>query len=94
MNRKELVDAIVKQTGTTKVAANEFLDAFIETVEKSVTKGNNVTLVGFGTFAVSKRKARNVRNPQTGKTMKIAAKNVPVFRAGKGFKERVAKVKK
>ena len=65
------------------------VDAIIAAIEKALKKGGEVTLVGFGTFKVSKRKARKGRNPQTGAVLKIAAKKVPVFKAGKGLKDAV-----
>ena len=65
------------------------VDATLAAIQKALKKGNVVTLVGFGTFRVSKRKARTGRNPQTGKAIKIAAKKVPVFKAGKGLKDAV-----
>ena len=87
MNKEELVQEISKQAKVTQKEANEVLSALIETVEKTVSKGKKVTLVGFGTFEPRKRAARNGRNPQTGKEIKIPAKTVPVFSAGKKFKE-------
>ena len=87
MNKEELVAEIAKKTKLTQKEANAALSALIETVEKTVSKGKKVTLVGFGTFEPRKRAARNGRNPQTGKAIKIPAKTVPVFAAGKKFKE-------
>ena len=91
MNREELISEISKKTKVSKKDAGLILSATIETIEKSVKKGDKVTLVGFGTFASKHRAARNGRNPQTGKAIKIAAKNVPSFSAGKGFKELLSK---
>ena len=91
MNKEELVSEISKKSKVTQKEANEVLSALIETVEKTVSKGKKVTLVGFGTFEPRKRAARNGRNPQTGKEIKIAAKTVPAFSAGKKFKELVNK---
>lgn len=91
MNREELIDAISKQAKTTKKTAGEVLTATIDAIQNAVKKGNKVTLVGFGTFESRKRAARTGRNPQTGKEIKIAAKTVPAFSAGKKFKEAVAK---
>ena len=71
----------------TQKEAAEVLNGLVETVQKTVAKGEKVTLVGFGTFEPRKRAARNGRNPQTGKEIKIPAKTVPVFSAGKKFKE-------
>ena len=87
MNKEELVQEIAKKAKVTQKEAAEVLNGFIETVQKSVSKGQKVTLVGFGTFEPRKRAARNGRNPQTGKEIKIPAKTVPVFSAGKKFKE-------
>ncbi len=87
MNKTELVEAIAKQAGLSKKDAEAALKAFIETVEKSLKKGDKVQLVGFGTFEVSKRAAREGRNPQTGATMKIKASKAPKFKAGKAFKD-------
>ena len=89
MNKEELVQEISKKTKVTQKDAAEVLGALIETIEASVSKGQKVTLVGFGTFEARKRAARTGRNPQTGKELKIAAKTVPVFSAGKKFKEAV-----
>ena len=87
MNKEELVSEIAKKSKVTQKEAGEVLSALIETVQKTVAKGKKVTLVGFGTFEPRKRAARNGRNPQTGKAIKIPAKTVPVFMAGKKFKE-------
>lgn len=89
MNKEELVQEIAKKAKVTQKEAAEVLNGFIETVQKSVSKGQKVTLVGFGTFEARKRAARTGRNPQTGKEIKIAAKTVPAFSAGKKFKELV-----
>ncbi len=93
MNREELVAAISKNAKVTKKAASEILAATIEVIQTAVKKGNKVTLVGFGSFEARKRAARKGRNPQTGKEIKIAAKTVPAFSAGKKFKELVASKK-
>lgn len=82
MNKAELIAHIADSAELTKTSANAALDAFIEAVTKSLKKGDKVTLVGFGTFSVSKRAARIGRNPQTGKEIKIAAKKVAKFKAG------------
>ena len=87
MNNEELVQEISKKAKVTQKEAADELSALVETVEKSVAKGQKVTLVGFGTFEPRKRAARNGRNPQTGKEIKIPAKTVPVFSAGKKFKD-------
>lgn len=89
MNKASLVDYMASKTGMTKKAAADALEAMVEAVMKSVKKGDSVTLTGFGTFKASSRKARNGRNPQTGATIKIPARTVPVFRPGKEFKDSV-----
>lgn len=89
MNKAELVEAIAGKAGITKTQANEALDAFTETVIKTLKKGDRVTLVGFGTFSVSERSARNGRNPQTGEVIKIKARKVPRFKAGKDFSTKI-----
>ena len=87
MNREELVAEIAKQTKLTQKSVGEVLTAIIDVTQDTVKKGEKVTLVGFGTFEPRKRAARNGRNPQTGETIKIEAKTVPTFSAGKKFKE-------
>ena len=82
MNKSELIDAIAADAGITKAAAKKALESFLGNVQKSLKKGNRVSLVGFGSWSVSKRAAREGRNPQTGKTIKIAAKKVVKFKAG------------
>ena len=89
MNKAELVAKIAKDTNYTKSATEEILNSFMSNVKGSLKKGQNVTLVGFGTWCISKRKARKGRNPQTGQTMKIPAKKVPKFRPGKALKDAV-----
>jgi len=89
MNKEELVAEISKKSKISQKEVNEVLSVLVETVEKTVAKGKKVTLVGFGTWEPRKRAARNGRNPQNGKAIKIPAKTVPVFSAGKGFKEMV-----
>ena len=86
MNKEELVQEISKKANVTQKEAAEVLAALLETVQKTVSKGKKVTLVGFGTFEARKRAARIGRNPQTGKELKIPAKTVPAFSAGKKFK--------
>ena len=86
MNKEELVQEITKKTKVTQKQATEVLNTLVATVQKTVSKGQKVTLVGFGTFESRKRAARVGRNPQTGKEIKIAAKTVPAFSAGKKFK--------
>lgn len=82
MNKGELVDAIASEAKITKSDAQRALEAFLTVTAKTLKKGDKVTLVGFGTFSVSKRAARLGRNPQTGKEIKIAAKKVAKFKAG------------
>jgi DNA-binding protein HU-beta len=89
MTKAELLEKAAKDAGISKAAAGKALDSFIDSVVKSVKKGNKVALVGFGTFSVSKRKARTGRNPQTGAPIKIPARKVPKFSAGKTFKDAV-----
>ena len=89
MNKEELVKEISKKAKVSQKVAADVLSATIDTVQKTVAKGKKVTLVGFGTFEARKRKARTGRNPQTGAAIKIAAKTVPAFSAGKSFKELV-----
>ena len=90
MNKSELIEAVAKEAGVSKVAAGNVLDAVIGAITKAVSKGDTVPLIGFGTFKSSKRAARIGRNPQTGKELKIAATTVPRFTAGTGFKAAVA----
>lgn len=89
MNKEELVKAVAANVKLSQKDTAEIINATIETVQKTVAKGKKVTLVGFGTFEARKRAARVGRNPQTGKEIKIAAKTVPAFSAGKKFKELV-----
>ena len=77
-----MIDEIASKAKITKADANRALDAFMNATTKSLKKGDRVALVGFGTFSVAKRAARNGRNPQTGKPIKIAAKKVAKFKAG------------
>ena len=89
VNKNELIEELSEKTGFTKSDTKKFIDKYIEVISKSLKKGKDVQLVGFGTFKVTKRKARVGRNPQTGKALKIPAKKVPAFRAGKALKEAV-----
>ena len=89
MNKTELVEFIATQADLSKAKAAEAVDAFVEAVTTSIKKGKDVTLVGFGTFTISKRAARTGRNPQTGATIKIAASKAPKFRPGKSLKDAV-----
>jgi DNA-binding protein HU-beta len=90
MNKSELIDVAAAEADISKAAAGRALDAILDAVVKAVSKGDAVTLVGFGSFKSSKRAARTGRNPQTGKEIKIAATTVPRFTAGAGFKASVA----
>ena len=83
MNKADLIEKIAKEGKCSKVAASKMIDSLTSNVTKSLKKGERVTLVGFGTFAPSKRKARTGRNPQTGEPIKIKAKKAVRFRAGK-----------
>ncbi len=89
MTKAELVDKIAKDSRITKKAAEKALGSFIGGVRDSLKKGKKVTLVGFGTFGISRRAARNGRNPQTGAIIKIKAARVPRFKAGKALKDAV-----
>lgn len=91
MTKGELVAAIAEETGLTKADSERAVNSFVDTVKKTLKKGGDVSLVGFGTFSTSKRKARMGRNPQTGEEIKIAAATVPKFKAGKGLKDAVKK---
>jgi nucleoid DNA-binding protein len=88
MNKSDLIEEVAKVTCSKKEAVLA-VDATLAAIKKALKKGDVVTLVGFGTFGVKKRKARTGRNPQTGAVLKIAAKKVPVFKAGKGLKDAV-----
>lgn len=89
MNKNELIEELSDKTGFTKSDTKKFIDKYVEVVSKALRKGKEVQLVGFGTFKVTKRKARTGRNPQTGNEIKIPAKKVPSFRAGKALKDTV-----
>jgi len=89
MTKTELVEMIARDASITKTAAVKAVDSFIDGVKKSLKKGDKVTLVGFGTFSVTRRKARKGRNPQTGAEIKIAATKAPKFTAGAAFKKAV-----
>ncbi len=91
MNKTELVDAIAAKTELSKKDAEKALKAFVEVVTDELKKGEKIQLVGFGTFEVSERAAREGRNPLTGKPMKIAASKAPKFKAGKPLKDAVNK---
>ncbi|MHB0986755.1 MAG: HU family DNA-binding protein [Sulfuricella sp.] len=94
MNRKELVDALAVKTGSTKADADRNIAALIEIIGSTLKNGDNIALVGFGTFEVRKRAARTGRNPKTGEELKIKASKVPAFKAGATLKAIVSGVKK
>ncbi len=89
MNKGELVDAVAEKTGLSKSVAADAVNAAFGAVIDALKKGDKAAFIGFGTFSVSKRAAREGRNPATGKTIKIPAKNVVKFKAGKGLTEAV-----
>jgi len=89
MNKAELIEGVSGKTGLTKKETGNVVDAMTGTITSTLSKGEKVILVGFGTFQVMKRKARRGVNPQTRKTIQIPAKKVPKFRPGKGLRERV-----
>lgn len=89
MNKTELVAAVAEQADISKKDAEKVLKAFVDVVTEEMKKGEKVQLVGFGTFEISERAAREGRNPQTGKTMKIEACKAPKFKAGKALKDAV-----
>jgi DNA-binding protein HU-beta len=89
MNKSELIEAIAKSADLSKASAARALEGALSAVKSSLKKSGKVTLVGFGTFSVSKRAARSGRNPQTGATIKIKASKNPAFKAGKALKDAV-----
>ena len=89
MNKADLIDAMAEDAGISKAAAKKALDSMTDHVAAALAKGGRISLVGFGSFSVSKRNAREGRNPQTGQTIKIAAKNVVKFKAGAGLNDKV-----
>ncbi len=91
MNKSELVDAMAKKSDLSKKNAEAALNAFTETVAGALKKGDKVTLIGFGTFEVAKRAAREGKNPATGEKIKIKASKSPKFKAGKALKDAVNK---
>ncbi len=91
MNKAELIDAIAADSGLSKADAKRALDSFVKTTTVALKKNGRVALVGFGSFSVSKRAARKGRNPQTGKEIKIAAKNVVKFKVGADLSKAVNK---
>ena len=91
MNKAELIDQIAKNTSISKANSRVVIDSFLEIVENTLAKGNDVALIGFGTFTTIKRKARTGRNPQTGASIKIPASVSPKFKVGKKLKDAVSK---
>lgn len=89
MNKGELVDAVAREAGISKLEAQSALDSLVANVTKALKKGQKVTLIGFGTFSTSERAAREGRNPQTGKPIKIPAKKVAKFTPGKALKDAI-----
>jgi len=89
MNKSELIESISSEAGLSKADAQRALDATIDSITKTLKKGDTVSLVGFGTFSVKERAARTGRNPATGETIKIKASKTPAFKAGKGFKDAI-----
>lgn len=89
MNKTELIASIAEKSGLNKKNSEAALNAFVATIEEGLANGEKVVLVGFGTFEAKKRAARKGRNPQTKKEIKIPASIAPVFKAGKGLKEKV-----
>ncbi len=94
MNKEQLIQKIAGDVKLTKAQAKAALESFVDAVEKTLKKGDKIALVGFGTFSVSKRKARTGRNPSTGAAIKIPAKKVVKFKAGKEFANFINGVKK
>lgn len=91
MTKTEIIEKIASDADISKAAAGKALESFTSSITKSLKKGNKVTIVGFGTFSVSKRKAREGRNPRTGETIKIKASKAPKFSAGKALKDAINK---
>lgn len=89
MNKSDMIRRIAEKTGSTLKDAEKSLTAVLETIEETMSKGDEVRLIGFGTFSVKKREARSGRNPQTGKAIKIPARKIPVFKPGAQLKEAV-----
>ena len=89
MNKGDLIDAVADETGLSKADSGRAVDAIVGVVTGALKKGDQVSLVGFGTFSVKRRAARTGRNPRTGESIQIAASNVPGFKAGKALKDAV-----
>ena len=89
MNKNELIGAVAESCGLSKTDASNAVEGVFDSIQKALSKGDGVRLVGFGTFSVAKRKASTGRNPRTGEPMEIKASNQPKFKAGKGLKDAV-----
>ena len=89
MNKTELIAAVAEKAGTSKKDTEAVINAAMDVIKSTVSGGDDVQLIGFGTFGIAERAAREGRNPQTGETMKIAASKAPKFKAGKAFKDAV-----
>jgi DNA-binding protein HU-beta len=89
MTKAELIEKMAKDANVSKAAADKAINSFVDGVKKALKKGDKVTLIGFGTFSVTQRKARKGRNPQTGKEIKIPARKAPKFSAGQALKKAV-----
>jgi len=89
MNKSELIEAVAQSADLSKAGASRAVDAVVESITAALKQGDQVTLVGFGTFSVRERAARTGRNPRTGETINIAASKVPGFKAGKALKDAV-----
>ena len=94
MNKSELISALAAKTELSKKDAEKVVNSFIETITESLAKDDKIQLVGFGTFMVKNRPARNARNPRTGEEIRISASKAPVFKAGKALKEKLNTPKK
>ena len=90
MTQSDLIKDIASRTGTTQKAAKTFLDAFVDSVQDSLQRGENVAISGFGTFRVAQRAARTGRNPRTGAPLEVAARKAPVFSAGTTLRKSVS----
>ncbi|MEW8079727.1 MAG: HU family DNA-binding protein [Candidatus Thiodiazotropha endolucinida] len=89
MNKAELIEAMAESADISKAAAGRALDGMVDAVTKAMKEGDTLSLVGFGTFSVKERAARDGRNPQTGETIKIKASRIPSFKAGKALKDAI-----
>lgn len=89
MNKKEFIEEMAVKTGKTKVESAEFVDAFLETVTETLSKGDSIAFVGFGNFEVRDRNARTSRNPRTGETIQVPATKLPAFKAGSKLRSAV-----